>query len=74
MNGQRNRLSHEVQLLAGRLRAAARVTRTVLGVPDYERYLAHVRATHPHATPLTRNEFARERLNERYSRPGARCC
>jgi uncharacterized short protein YbdD (DUF466 family) len=74
MNGQRNRLSHEVQLLAGRLRAAAHVTRIVLGVPDYERYLAHAQAAHPNEPPLTSEEFARERLNERYSRPGARCC
>jgi uncharacterized short protein YbdD (DUF466 family) len=74
MNGQTNRHTHKAKLLATRLRAAARVARTVLGVPDYERYLAHVRTTHPNEPPLTRDEFGRERLDARYSRPGARCC
>jgi uncharacterized short protein YbdD (DUF466 family) len=74
MNGASSWLSREVQVLARRLRTTARVARTVMGVPDYERYLAHVQAKHPQATPLTRNEFARDCLNERYSRPGARCC
>ena len=52
----------------------ARAVRRVLGVPDYEKYLAHVRETHPTATPLSRDEFVRRQLTERYSRPGARCC
>lgn len=62
------------RIITTRLHAVARVARSVLGVPDYERYLAHVRANHPNATPLTHDEFARERLEVRYSRPGARCC
>jgi uncharacterized short protein YbdD (DUF466 family) len=74
MNGQAYRIIGETNLLARRLHAAARVVRSVLGVPDYERYLAHMRATHPNATLLTSDEFARERLNDRYSKPGARCC
>ena len=55
-------------------RRAARVLRTVLGAPDYERYLAHARRHHPERTPLTREAFVRERLEARYSRPGSRCC
>ena len=55
-------------------RRAARVLRTVMGAPDYERYLAHVRQHHPERTPLTREAFVRERLEARYSRPGSRCC
>ena len=56
------------------------VTRTratlhaIVGAPDYERYVAHVRAHHCDATPMTREEFARERLEARYDRPGSRCC
>jgi uncharacterized short protein YbdD (DUF466 family) len=53
---------------------AARVLRTAIGVPDYERYAAHMRARHPGMRLLTRDEFVRERLEARYSRPGARCC
>lgn len=52
----------------------ARVLRAILGAPDYERYVAHVRARHPDRAPMTRAEFARERLAARYDRPGARCC
>ena len=53
---------------------AARLLRAIVGAPDYERYVAHVRAHHPSCTPMSRDEFARERLAARYDRPGARCC
>ena len=53
---------------------AAWVVRRVIGAPDYERYVSHVRRAHPDATPLTREAFAREALARRYDRPGSRCC
>jgi uncharacterized short protein YbdD (DUF466 family) len=53
---------------------AACIVRRVIGVPDYDRYLAHLRAHHPDETPLTPQEFERQRLADRYSRPGSRCC
>jgi uncharacterized short protein YbdD (DUF466 family) len=56
------------------LAAAARITRAILGVPDYEAYLAHARAAHPDGTPQSRDEFFRERLEDRQTRPGSRCC
>lgn len=67
------------QLPAGyRLRRIARTARAVvarvLGVPDYEAYLAHYAAAHPHSTPMARERFISERLTERYSRPGGKCC
>lgn len=52
----------------------ARVLRAIIGAPDYERYLAHMRAAHPGDAPLPPDEFARRRLAERYDRPGSRCC
>jgi len=55
-------------------RRAASVLRRVIGAPDYERYLAHVAHAHPRATPLSREEFARDALSRRYDRPGSRCC
>jgi uncharacterized short protein YbdD (DUF466 family) len=58
------------RLVRGTRAAAARV----LGVPDYDAYLAHVAAAHPGAQPLEREQFMRERLNARYSKVGARCC
>ncbi|HEX5633509.1 MAG TPA: YbdD/YjiX family protein [Gemmatimonadales bacterium] len=60
--------------LRERLRRLAGALRTIVGAPDYERYVAHVRERHPHCAPLGRAEFERERLEGRYSRPGARCC
>ena len=56
-----------------RLRGVAAIVRRILGVPDYERYLAHVRMAHPDQVPLTEREFFRERLEGR-AKPGSRCC
>ena len=60
--------------LADALSSFARVVRRVVGAPDYEGYLAHVRAAHPGAVPLTREQFAREALSRRYGKGASRCC
>ncbi|MGH7619104.1 MAG: YbdD/YjiX family protein [Gemmatimonadaceae bacterium] len=57
-----------------RIERAACVVRRIIGVPDYERYVAHVRAHHPGTEPLSEKEFIQQRLTDRYSRPGSRCC
>ncbi|HXT18521.1 MAG TPA: YbdD/YjiX family protein [Gemmatimonadaceae bacterium] len=57
-----------------RLEQAACVVRRVIGVPDYDRYVAHVRTHHPDEKPMPRDEFMQQRLMDRYSRPGNRCC
>ncbi len=46
----------------------------ILGAPNYDRYVALTAARTPHVAPMSRDEFARERLAARYNRPGARCC
>ena len=51
-----------------------RAVRQVLGVPDYERYLEHARRAHPDAVPMSRDDFCRRRLEERYGQIGNRCC
>ena len=56
------------------LRSAARIVRRIVGVPDYDAYLSHVRVAHPGAEPMSREEFEQSRLHDRYSRPGQRCC
>jgi len=59
------------------VRLAARVAaslRAMMGVPDYDRYLAHHLATHAGSAPLDRAGFNRRQLEQRYARPGARCC
>jgi uncharacterized short protein YbdD (DUF466 family) len=60
-----------LRLAVGR---AAGILRQVIGAPDYQCYVAHVRACHPGAEPLGWDEFYRVRLEERYNRPGSRCC
>ncbi len=66
-SGPRNRAAQLARRCAGALRA-------MLAVPDYDRYLAHMRRHHPERVPLGEGEFLRQRLEDRYSRPGARCC
>ncbi|MCC7051690.1 MAG: YbdD/YjiX family protein [Gemmatimonadaceae bacterium] len=50
------------------------VLRTVIGVPDYDRYVRHMRTQHPDEPVMCQAEFAKARLEARYSRPGSRCC
>lgn len=57
-----------------RVERAAKVLRYIIGVPDYDRYVAHVRTHHPDATPMCRTDFERMRITDKYSRPGGRCC
>ena len=57
-----------------RLRRAAYIVRRVIGVPDYESYVAHVRECHPGTVAMSREDFERARLHDKYSRPGQRCC
>ncbi|MEO8576493.1 MAG: YbdD/YjiX family protein [Gemmatimonadales bacterium] len=56
------------------LTSIARALRAVLGVPDYERYLSHVSCAHPGHVPMTCEQFMEERMQNRYSKPGAKCC
>jgi len=60
--------------VAGALARVRAVLHAVLGVPDYERYVRHLRLHHPTCEVPTRREFERERLAARYERPGSRCC
>jgi uncharacterized short protein YbdD (DUF466 family) len=62
--------------LAVRLRGFCSACRQVLGMPDYERYLAHAAATHPQAPVLTRAEYCRLAIERRYGggSGGMRCC
>ena len=60
--------------LRRRLARFGRVIRSVLGVPDYAAYVAHLQQYHPGTVPMPEREFAQRRLEERYARPGSRCC
>lgn len=46
----------------------------MVGVPDYERYVAHMRAAHPELVPLSRAAFVRARMEARYGGKGGGKC
>ena len=48
--------------------------RLAVGVPDYDAYVAHVRAQHPEQEPMDRAAFFAERMQARYGRGRSRCC
>jgi len=46
---------------------AAKTARLMVGVPDYETYVAHRRANHPGEPIMSYEEFFRERQEARYA-------
>ncbi len=46
---------------------AVKVARLMIGVPDYDTYVAHRRAHHPDEPIMSYAEFFRERQNARYT-------
>ena len=55
-------------------RGAVRLCRQIIGVPDYDRYVAHLREHHPERVIPTYIEFFNERQQARYRGGGGRCC
>ena len=61
--------------LAALRRRAGQTAWLMLGVPDYEQYVAHILMTHPDEAPLTRDAFLLRRQAARYAGGGGlRCC
>jgi uncharacterized short protein YbdD (DUF466 family) len=52
----------------------ARTARLMVGIPDYETYVAHRRANHPAEPIMTYKEFFRERQQARYAMGKGRFC
>ena len=50
------------------------VIRRIVGVPDYDAYVEHLHAHHPGAEPLNRNDFLKKCWEDKYTKPGNRCC
>jgi len=51
--------------------------RLMVGIPDYDDYVEHMRRNHPDRSVMNYQEFFRERQNARYGgdgRSGFRCC
>jgi uncharacterized short protein YbdD (DUF466 family) len=58
-------------------RDLARTARLMVGVPDYDAYVAHRRLMHSGEPIMTYEEFFRERQSSRYGASGgkiSRCC
>ena len=60
--------------LRDRLRAVRQACRQVFGIPDYERYLAHMAAHHAGEPVLSRREFFARSIDRKYGKSGPRCC
>jgi uncharacterized short protein YbdD (DUF466 family) len=62
----------DVLQIAKRVRETAHL---MVGVPDYDAYLAHMAANHPEGAPMDRADFWREREAARFGEGRAlRCC
>ena len=48
--------------------------RLMVGLPDYQTYVAHMESTHPDREPMTYEEFFRERQEARYGGGQGKCC
>ena len=60
--------------LAAAWHRAVASARRIVGIPDYEAYIAHLRARHPERAVPTKAAFFAERERARYGRSGGRCC
>lgn len=57
-----------------RIRKTLAVVRRIIGVPDYDHYVAHMEKHHPECALLSRDAFMKERTTAKYTVPGSRCC
>ena len=60
--------------LRGRLRGLRRAYRQIIGIPDYEAYLAHISEHHPGERALSRQAFCAQAIDRKYGKGGPRCC
>jgi uncharacterized short protein YbdD (DUF466 family) len=56
------------------MKRAAEAARLMVGLPDYDRYLAHREDAHPGEPALSRADFHRERTERRFGTGTSRCC
>jgi len=55
-------------------RKAVQTARLAIGVPDYDNYVAHMRAHHPDTHVMSYAEFFNERQQKRYGNGRTGCC
>ena len=63
-----------INYLTSMFTRTASLVRAVLGVPDYDRYLGHMRSAHPGDRRMSETEFRHTRMNDRYNKVGSKCC
>jgi uncharacterized short protein YbdD (DUF466 family) len=67
-------LSRSAPALRDFSRNLARAMRLMVGVPDYDTYVAHVQKAHPERPVMTREQFFRNRQAVRFTGPRGGCC
>jgi uncharacterized short protein YbdD (DUF466 family) len=55
-------------------RRAGETARLMLGVPDYEAYVAHVASAHDAQAPMSREDYFIARQRAKYGGSRFRCC
>ena len=63
-----------MQELRSIAKAFRQTAHLMVGLPDYDDYLRHMRQAHPERTPMSREAFFRDRQDARYRGGGGRCC
>ncbi|HXA36292.1 MAG TPA: YbdD/YjiX family protein [Steroidobacteraceae bacterium] len=66
-------MSDEVRLPT-RLQRIRQACRQIFGIPDYERYAAHMQARHPDQPLMSEREFHAMAIDRKYGGSGPRCC
>ncbi len=56
------------------IRGALAALRRLVGMPDYQRYVAHLRARHPERPVPSEREYYEEFVRARYGEGPSRCC
>lgn len=67
-------LEQGLRELGGAGRTLAQSLRLMVGLPDYGGYVAHMEREHPDQTPMSYEDFFRERQAARYGSRMGRCC
>jgi uncharacterized short protein YbdD (DUF466 family) len=60
--------------LAARWRGIRQACRQMFGIPDFDRYLAHMQSHHPDAPLLSERDFHAAAIDRRYGAARPRCC
>jgi uncharacterized short protein YbdD (DUF466 family) len=60
--------------MRARLDAVLHIIRRIMGMPDYQVYVEHLRRRHPDQRVPTEREFYESYLQSRYGDAPTRCC